>query len=222
MSIARNLERRLERLVEGISATLFRGKMHPVDLANRLVREADLAVTDGPAGPSIPNRYEIYVDPAEVATDSVGPEVVAELEHAITATASERGWRLDGPVRVSVTAVPGAPAGGDVAVATEAGPLAPWCRLGTAGMAFDVGPNRAIVGRDSTADVQLTDAAVSRVHSLLWRESGRVWITDLGSANGTAVDGRPIDGTTELTGGEVLTFGGTTLTYRPVSTGRAG
>ena len=45
MGLARNLERRLEKLVDGLSATVFRGRMHPVDLANRLVRQA--AVSDG-------------------------------------------------------------------------------------------------------------------------------------------------------------------------------
>ncbi len=217
MSIARNLERRLERLVEGISATLFRGKMHPVDLANRLVREADLAVVEGPAGPAIPNDYEIRIGPSELEAGSIERAVLAELEHAVAATAAERGWRLEGPVRVRVTVEAGVAAGGEVTVATVVGPIPPWGRLVGSARTFDVCPNRAVVGRDPAADIRITGAATSRRHALMWREAGRAWVVDLGSANGTRVDGQPIEGPAELTDGKVLTFGDTTLTYRPAT-----
>ena len=41
MGLARELERRLERLVDGATAAVFRGKMHPVDMAEHLVRQVD-------------------------------------------------------------------------------------------------------------------------------------------------------------------------------------
>ncbi len=66
MGLARNLERRLERLADGISAAVFRGRMHPVDLANRLVRQADLLVVDEPGGPRIPNRFDVWVNKSDM------------------------------------------------------------------------------------------------------------------------------------------------------------
>jgi hypothetical protein len=59
VSLARGLEQRLERLIDGIAARLFRGRMHPVELGTRLVREADLALRTGPAGPVAPNDFEV-------------------------------------------------------------------------------------------------------------------------------------------------------------------
>ena len=45
MGLARGIERRLERLVDGLAARLFRGRIHPVELGALLIREADLAMT---------------------------------------------------------------------------------------------------------------------------------------------------------------------------------
>ena len=41
MGLARELERRLERLVDGATAAVFRGRMHPVDMAEHLVRPVE-------------------------------------------------------------------------------------------------------------------------------------------------------------------------------------
>jgi pSer/pThr/pTyr-binding forkhead associated (FHA) protein len=46
---------------------------------------------------------------------------------------------------------------------------------------------------------------VSRSHALLWRSGGSAWVKDLGSANGTAVDGHRVDSNqVELSTGSVL------------------
>jgi pSer/pThr/pTyr-binding forkhead associated (FHA) protein len=67
--------------------------------------------------------------------------------------------------------------------------------------------NRLVVGRGEQADVRLADDSVSRRHALLWREGGVVWISDLGSANGTRAGGRPVVEPTTLTEGDEVAFG---------------
>ncbi|NJR32893.1 MAG: DUF3662 domain-containing protein [Chamaesiphon sp. CSU_1_12] len=57
MGLARKLEHRLEQLVDGLSAAIFRGGIHPVDLAGRVVRQADLSAFEGELGQEIPNDY---------------------------------------------------------------------------------------------------------------------------------------------------------------------
>jgi hypothetical protein len=52
----------------------------------------------------------------------------------------------------------------------------------------DVDKDRALIGRDRTADVRLTDSSVSRKHAFL-EHRGDDWVVlDNGSANGTFVD----------------------------------
>jgi class 3 adenylate cyclase len=66
------------------------------------------------------------------------------------------------------------------------------------------------VGRDCRG-LLLADPQISRRHLSLQQGSGTVRVTDLGSSNGTRVDGTPINGTHELAPGEVVQLGTTTI-----------
>ncbi len=59
------------------------------------------------------------------------------------------------------------------------------------GKAFPLGPDgdNFVVGRSSDADLVLADANVSRKHARFFSERDRMWITDLGSRNGTVING---------------------------------
>lgn len=58
---------------------------------------------------------------------------------------------------------------------------------------------RVIIGRGIDCDIRLDDDLVSRKHAAVTREKGRTFIEDLGSGNGTFVDGRMIRSKTEIT-----------------------
>jgi hypothetical protein len=216
VSLARGLERRLEQLVDGMAARIFRGRISPVELANLLVRQADLALQVGPFGPQAPNAFTVTLggEPAEAAAQD---EVQRELAAAVTETAVERGWRLPGPVQVDLVIGSGAPAAASVQATFVAGPLRVWARLLPPGRpAVEVRPNRAVVGRSSQADVCLEDAEVSRRHALLWREAGGIWVADLGSSNGTRLNGEALNEVSEVVDGDLLTFGGPSFVFRSV------
>jgi hypothetical protein len=210
------MERRLEQLVDGMAARLFRGRMHPVEMASLLIRRADLALQSGPYGPEAPNAFTITLggDPAQPEERD---RVESELASAVFETATERGWRLAGPVRVHLVVGPGSPAAAAVQVAFLPGAIPAWARLIPPGRApLEVRPNRAVVGRSSQADVRLADPEVSRRHALLWREAGGIWATDLASSNGTLLNGEPLSGVGELADGDVLAFGGASFVFRSV------
>src|SRR5687767_2330530 len=52
---------------------------------------------------------------------------------------------------------------------------------------------RIIVGRDTSADVALFAAGLSRKHAAFERSGARVRVLDLGSTNGTLVNGRRVE-----------------------------
>jgi serine protease Do len=67
-----------------------------------------------------------------------------------------------------------------------------------------------LVGRED-ADVILDDAEVSRRHALIRPVNGRFEISDLRSANGTRVNGSPVDGVQYLADGDVIELGRTKI-----------
>jgi FHA domain-containing protein len=76
------------------------------------------------------------------------------------------------------------------------------------GRRFVLASGGAVLGRSRECDVVVDDANVSRKHAEI-RPGPRGWmITDLGSTNGTRVDGRPVPAAGEpLRGGERLELG---------------
>ncbi len=217
MRLAREVEKRLERFVDGLSATLFRGRMHPVDIADRLVREADLAATEGAVGPQIPNRWEVRMDPDDLDVTAMH-DLAAELTHALEATAAERGWRTGGPVAVDVVPDPSVHGGG-LAIGSQAEPggREPWGHLIAVGSAdhHALADNRMLVGRGEEADIRVAHPEVSRRHAVLFREGGRAWVHDLGSANGTRVNGTAPGGADmAVRPGDTVAFGPAEFSFR--------
>jgi S1-C subfamily serine protease len=71
---------------------------------------------------------------------------------------------------------------------------------------------RFIVGRDPGCELLLRDTKVSRQHAAFTvTANGRLLLGDLGSSNGTFVDGVQLTSVRELRGGERLRFGDTVL-----------
>jgi len=69
----------------------------------------------------------------------------------------------------------------------------------------------ATLGRSARADVVLDDSSVSAEHARVVRV-GRAWvITDLGSTNGTQINGAPVNGEMPLTANDVVTLGSVRL-----------
>ncbi len=218
MGIARNLEKRLERLADGLSAAIFRGRMHPVDMANRLIRQADLMVKDGGTGPSIPNHFEIAVSEGDLDPAVDTTQLTTELSHALTATAAERGWRIGGPISVRLATDSAIGRGSIRCDGTTVPALLPsWGELAEhrGDRSFALADNRVVVGRSSEADVTLDEEEVSRLHAVLFRQGGRLWIVDLDSANGSSVNGISLGSDPlEVGSGDMLSFGPTTFALR--------
>ncbi|MGW1979366.1 FHA domain-containing protein [Streptomyces sp. NPDC001889] len=76
---------------------------------------------------------------------------------------------------------------------------------------------RISVGRSAAADVPLDDPDVSRLHcEVTVGDDGRVTVADLGSTNGTTLDGRPVgDRPVRLPAGALLRLGESTLLLAP-------
>ena len=66
-----------------------------------------------------------------------------------------------------------------------------------------------VIGRDLGNDIVISDSEVSRRHSRIFMQGNNYVIEDLGSTNGTFVNGQRLTGSYVLRPGEIITFGET-------------
>ena len=83
------------------------------------------------------------------------------------------------------------------------------------GAVFTLLPERNRVGRDPLSEVVVLDEAASRAHAeVIWDASTqRFRLRDLGSRNGTSLNGLPAEGETELQAGDELRVGESVLLF---------
>src|SRR5919199_6019710 len=75
-----------------------------------------------------------------------------------------------------------------------------------------------VVGRAMTSDIPVLDPTISRRHAeLLWDEAG-IHVRDLGSSNGTFLNGMRVD-TAKLSAGDVITFGKVAFRVKEIQQG---
>jgi len=72
-----------------------------------------------------------------------------------------------------------------------------------------------VIGRAAGCDLALADPFLSRQHSRFFRRGERLFVEDLGSRNGTHVNGRPVHGPTEVAPGDAVQISGSVLTLVP-------
>ena len=87
-----------------------------------------------------------------------------------------------------------------------------WIRCNS--LTYHIPPNSTIrLGRSIASDLRLfTDTAASREHCVIKFQDGRLEVEDLGSHNGTAVNGHLIPAPTQLFHNDVVSVGKTALT----------
>jgi hypothetical protein len=225
--ILREFERRLGNMVEGFFATTFRSGLQPVELAKRVMREMDAGKTVGVRDVWAPNHFVFSLSEEDGGRfEQAEQAIVGELQRVVRETALERGWGLVGPPRVeleidenvgrgrfrcSATFVegpgqvpPAVPAAGEAGlVLLEGEKVADTFRLGPA----------TTIGRIEGCDIVLTDPGTSRRHAQVVRRDDGYAVTDLGSTNGTLVNGDPVRERL-LVDGDRITIGSTVLEFR--------
>jgi adenylate cyclase len=74
------------------------------------------------------------------------------------------------------------------------------------------------LGRSSTNDVVIDDGKVSRRHALVHKQDdAEFWVIDLGSGNGTYLNGRRVTQPTRLSDGDTLLLGDQALSFHQVA-----
>ncbi len=213
----KGFERRLERAVEGGFARVFRSGLKPIELGRRLTREMDAARTVDVRGRTVvPNNFTVELS----GTDHENfAEIAATLERELAEAAREHardeGYSFLGPVQVELKITDDLRTGTFALTARlrqgEGGAGAGSLVLPT-GDRVPLSEQVITVGRLPESTIVLADPNVSRQHAEIRPRGNGYVVVDLGSTNGTRINGVRIN-EQDLADGDEVTFGNTRMRF---------
>jgi hypothetical protein len=220
MGVLHRFEQRLRRRVDTPFARAFKASVQPVEIAAALRRECDDKAAIVSRGRTIvPNAFTVELGPSDYERLAGYSEPLGqELADLVREHAAENQYSFVGPISIAMADADDLDTGMfRILGVAEPGEMPPeqmvgriWLEL--ADRTVDLQHDESVLGRSAEADVQLDDPGVSRRHAVL-RLTPIPTITDLGSTNGTTVDGQRVS-QAELTDGTIITVGETTLVFR--------
>ena len=80
------------------------------------------------------------------------------------------------------------------------------------GTRHELTKRKIVLGRSRDSDIQLSDANVSRHHAEVRQEGTSYWVVDLGSTNGTEVNGKRVK-RAKLEDGDTIVLGSTRIAF---------
>jgi hypothetical protein len=213
----RGFERRLERMVEGAFARAFKSGLRPVELGRRLVREMDDHRSVGVRGGTlVPNHFTVSLSGSDYEQfEGVHDSITRELGDAAREHARDESYQFLGPVEVELL-VDDAQRTGTFAITSrmqegQGGAGAGSLMLPT-GDRFTLNEYTISVGRHPESNLVLADSNVSRNHAEIRPQGEGFVVVDLGSTNGTRVNGVRVDQQV-LRDGDEITFGNTRIRF---------
>ena len=200
-------------------ARAFRSGLQPVELGRRLVKEIDQSRTLDVRGRTLaPNRFVILVSPDDMQRFAqIQQSLLQELHSTVREHAAAENLTFLGRVSVELNPDPGMKVGifkvfpsYDERVASDE-PNA-WLEGPDGGQHFIKG-GVSTIGRLSESDIVINDQNVSRRHAELHAVGDTYELVDLGSTNGSKVNGQRV-ARQPLNDGDQVTFGAITLRFR--------
>lgn len=215
----RSFENRLERLVEGFFARTFKAGLQPVEIGRRAVREMRAGRTlDVRGNAVVPNHFVVRLSQEDFERfEPVQDGLKRELQSAIRESAEDDRFGFLGRVIVDFEThehvgigTSEIVAGFDESVGAE---------RSTAilelpdGSEFPLSFSVAKLGRHPDSTIVLSDPNASRHHAEIQPDGDGFTLVDLGSTNGSRVNGQPVS-RHRLGDRDEISFGSINLIFR--------
>ncbi len=223
MGLLDSFERGLERVVGGAFAKTFKSGVQPLELAAALRRELDTkAAVVSRERILVPNILSVRLSSADHARMiSLGEALIDELTQLLQQHAAAQHYTFPGGISITLDN-DASLTEGIVVVDSESvkGRVAWTPVIEIDGTQHRLTRARTIIGRGSEADITIADTGTSRTHiEILW-DGERAQVTDLGSTNGSRLNGEPVSRAV-LPPDSVIEIGRTRIVFRVLAqTGR--
>lgn len=213
----RGFERRLERLVEGAFARAFKSGLRPVELGRRLVREMDDNRSVGVRGGTVvPNSFTVSLSSSDLEQfEGVQDSLSRELADAAREHARDEGYSFMGPVEIVLQEDDRLHTGAYAIVGRMlegAGGSGAGSIVLPSGERFTLTESVITIGRHPDSNLVLADPNVSRNHAEIRPQGDKYALVDLGSTNGSRVNGVRVSSQV-LNDGDELMFGNTRMRF---------
>ncbi|WP_353826907.1 FhaA domain-containing protein [Agromyces sp. SYSU T0242] len=216
MGLLDNFEKGLERAVNGAFAKTFRSGLQPVEITAALKREIDTkAAVVSRDRVLVPNRFTVRMAPADhERMSSLGPSLIDELVDLVQKHAASQHFQFAGGISILLHADANLSEGMvQVDSHNVKGRIAWTPVLDVDGKRHPILKGRTVIGRGSEADLTLDDGGASRRHAEVVWDGQRARLRDLGSTNGTQLDGSPVSDSI-LEPDSVITIGRSRIVFR--------
>lgn len=216
MGFLDSIERGLEKAVNGAFAKTFRSGVEPVEIASALKRELDTnASVVSRDRILVPNRLTVRLAPADFERlRRLGDALLDELTGTVQTHARQSGYSFAGAIDLGLEPDADKTTGMlEIVSDTEAGEVVWTAVVDIKGKRHALRKGRTVIGRGSDADITVDDAGASRKHAEIVWDGTRAQVSDLGSTNGTTLNGRALSSAL-LEPDSIIDIGATRIVYR--------
>lgn len=219
MGLLDSFEKGLERAVNSAFAKTFRSGIQPVEIASALRSELDKKAAVVTRDRILaPNTFVVRLSPADdEKMAALGGALQDELNQLVAKHARAQGYSFAGPVSITIQRDESVSTGTlRVDSRTAQADSVSWRGVvDVEGRRHPLTKARTVIGRGSDADITLADSGTSRKHvEILW-DGERAMVRDLGSTNGTQLNGRKVS-EAPLPPDSTVTIGRTNIVFRVV------
>jgi hypothetical protein len=211
-----NFEKGLERAVNGAFAKTFKSGLQPIEITSALRRELDTkAAVVARDRILVPNKFTVRLSSADYERMSgLGQTLIDELVQLVQQHATAQHYSFAGGISIALERDPGL---SDGLVRIDSvnlkGEVAWTPVLDVAGKRYPITHSHTVIGRGSDADITVDDTGISRRHvEILW-DGTRAQVNDLGSTNGSLLNGNPVN-KAPLPPDSVIDIGRTRIVFR--------
>ncbi|WP_322410547.1 DUF3662 and FHA domain-containing protein [Microbacterium invictum] len=219
MGLLDSFEKGLERAVNSAFAKTFRSGIQPVEIASALRSELDKkAAVVSRDRILTPHTFTVRLAPSdEERMRAIGPALGEELQSLVHKHARAQGYSFAGPVTITLERDDQLSTGTLRVDSSSAEGAVSWRGvIDVEGKRHPLTKGRTVIGRGSDADVTISDAGTSRKHvEVLW-DGERAMVRDLGSTNGTLLNGSRVS-EAPLSPDSTITIGRTDIVFRVVA-----